>query len=88
MSDASFPEELISAFLDDELSPSERQHVESKLADHPEMRQVLADLQEQSQAIQDLPKYQLGNDFADRLMKHAAFDSKSTVGHLNEATDA
>ncbi|MCH2180805.1 MAG: hypothetical protein MK108_02250 [Mariniblastus sp.] len=68
MSDASFPENLISAYLDGELSPEESAHVERMLQQHPEYADLLEEFRQQSAALKQLPKLELDADFARRVM--------------------
>jgi hypothetical protein len=48
-------DELLSAYLDDELSPEDRALVESRLATDPAARQMLEQLRHVSQSVHDLP---------------------------------
>ena len=48
--------DLLSAYIDDELTPAERQAVEVKLADSAELRGTLADLRQTISAVQHLPR--------------------------------
>ena len=66
-----FPDELLSAFLDDELSPAERTQVEHHLAANPADRQLLAELKTLRGEVAGLPAPRLRPDFADRVI-HAA----------------
>ena len=84
MSDASFSENLISAYLDGELSPEESVHVERMIEQNPAYAQLLEEFQHQSAAIKQLPKFELDPEFASRVMAHEAFaetgrDKPSTV---------
>lgn len=84
MSDASFTENLISAYLDGELSPEESVHVERMIEQNPVYAQLLEEFQHQSAAIKQLPKFELDPEFASRVMAHEAFvetgrDKPSTV---------
>ena len=47
--------ELLSAYIDDEVSLAERQQVEQRLAENGEYRELLHDLQSLSASIRDLP---------------------------------
>ena len=68
MPDASFSENLISAYLDGELSSEERAHVERILQQHPEYAELLEEFRLQSAALKQLPKLELDADFAARVM--------------------
>ena len=71
MSNTPHPENLISGYLDNQLSPSERAEVEKMLDADPELQVLFDELKEQSNSLSGLPKFRLGNDFADRLMASA-----------------
>ncbi|MHB0959099.1 MAG: anti-sigma factor family protein [Pirellulaceae bacterium] len=60
--------ELISAFLDGELTPDERAHVEQLVEHSPEHRQMLEDLQAVIAGIKELPGRHLGGDFSHRVI--------------------
>jgi hypothetical protein len=57
-----FHDELLSAYLDGELSGEERARVEERLAVDPVARQTLADLRSVSQAMRGLPRERVGED--------------------------
>lgn len=63
-----FPEELISAYLDDQLSPSERQRFETLLETNTEHRRVLDDLIAIRRDLQALPRNGLDVGFSDRVL--------------------
>ena len=69
MSDASLNEELISALMDGELSGSELDRAEKLLAENPHLQQQLDFWRDQASEIRALPKYQLDNEFADRVLQ-------------------
>ena len=73
MSEASF-ENLISAYLDNELSAEERTRAERLLADDPNAAKLLESLRDQKSRLHQLPRYKLDNGFADRLLGSAAFE--------------
>jgi hypothetical protein len=64
-------DELLSAYLDDELSAEERTRVEERLAVDPQARQLLAELRGVSQAVQSLPAEKLGVDLSDAVLRRA-----------------
>src|SRR5688572_3563326 len=66
-----FPDELFSAYLDDQLSAAERTAVEAHLAAHPADRQLLDELRTVSHEVQSLPGYTADDDFADRVVRAA-----------------
>ena len=73
MSDASFTENLISAYLDGVLSPEESVHVERMIEQNPVYAQLLEEFQHQSAALKQLPRFELDPEFASRVMAHEAF---------------
>lgn len=64
-------DELLSAYLDGEVTPQEREQVERWLAESPEARQTLEELRNLSAAVQSLPKAELGEDLADSVLRLA-----------------
>lgn len=71
-----FPEELISAYLDGELTAEEQSHVEEALAHNAELRQTLEGLRALSQTLQLLPRREPATDWSARVLARA---SSSTV---------
>ncbi len=67
----SIPEEMLSAYLDGELSSSEREEVERALEHDGELRALLADLKRIRTEIQRLPRHELSIDFAKRVTEAA-----------------
>ena len=64
-------ENLISGYLDNQLSPSVRAEVEKLLDANPEMKVLADQLQQQSDSLAQLPKFRLDDEFADRLMANS-----------------
>jgi hypothetical protein len=64
-------DELLSAYLDDELSAEDRALVESRLAADPVARQTLEQLRSVSQSMRDLPAESLGRDLRDPILERA-----------------
>jgi hypothetical protein len=64
-------DELLSAYLDGELSEAERVRVDQLLAERPDYRQVLEELKEIRGAVKSLPKYALDETFAARVLRRA-----------------
>ncbi len=64
-------DELLSAYLDDELSAEERAVVESRLATDPLARQTLEHLRSVSQSVRDLPQESVGRDLRDSVLRRA-----------------
>jgi anti-sigma factor RsiW len=65
-------DELLSAYLDDELSTEDRALVEDRLAADPAARQTLEHLRSVSQSVRDLPTESIGHDLSDAILKRAA----------------
>lgn len=64
-------QELLSAYLDGELTVAEQARVEQFLADNPAARRTLDELRSVSLAVQDLPELRLGEDLTDRVLRDA-----------------
>lgn len=62
---------MLSAYLDGELAPQERQEVERLLAADAEARQTLADFRALRAALQSLARERLEADFRDRVLRLA-----------------
>lgn len=62
-------EELLSAYLDDELTLPERQQVESALEQRADLRDLLAELTQIRAQIQNLPKFSLPADFTAKVIE-------------------
>lgn len=81
MTDATppIPEEMLSAYLDDELSAEERAHVESAVERSAELKSLLDDLARIRTDIRKLPSYTLSSDFTARVLAAAkSVDIKSS----------
>lgn len=65
------PEELLSAYLDGEVTAAERAQVEQMLASDPEARAALQELRALSAALQSLPKLSVGEDLSERVLRRA-----------------
>jgi anti-sigma factor RsiW len=82
-------DELLSAYLDDELSEAERAIVEARLAADPAARQTLEELRRVSQAVRGLPQASLPRDLAESIVRRAAEAKRAAVprpGDANLAT--
>ena len=100
MSNNRNPENLISGYLDDQLTPDERRQVDDMLRDDPVMRELYDSLKTQTASFAALPKFRLGNDFSDRILadkrvsklfsdadsKPSSADSTSVSQNLNFKT--
>jgi hypothetical protein len=64
-------EELISAYLDDELSAEERVRAEQLLTERADLRRLLEELRSVREGLQSLPAYALGDDFSSLVLKRA-----------------
>ena len=62
------PENMISAYLDGELGAEQRAAFENQLRQDAALRDLVNDLQLQSRELRDLPKFSLGEHFADRIL--------------------
>jgi anti-sigma factor RsiW len=82
MSDQSFnfelDDELLSAYLDDELSADDRAAVEARLADDPAARELLHQLRAVSQSVQGLPEETLGRDLREPVLHRIASAAEFT----------
>src|SRR5262245_52898378 len=75
-----FPDELLSAFLDDELTPAERAQVEERLAVSEDDRRLLAELKKLRADLSRLPKATVSTDFADRVVQAAVAEAQNHSG--------
>jgi Putative zinc-finger len=73
-----FNDELLSAYLDGELSADERAAVEARLATDPAAQQLLHELRSVSQSVQALPTESLGRDLSDDIIRRARVERGST----------
>ena len=73
MSDTSFNENLISAYLDGELSPEDAAKVQDLMGQDPKYAQLLDELKQQSSALKQLPAFELDSQFAQRVMDSRGF---------------
>jgi hypothetical protein len=64
-------EELLSAYLDGELSADERSRVEHLLASSSESRQLLEELRSIRASLQRMPRARLSHDFAEQVLRQA-----------------
>ena len=60
-------DELLSAYIDDELSPEVRAQVEQRLRNDPQARQLVEELRGLSGAIKALPREKFASDLRPRL---------------------
>ena len=64
-------DELLSAYLDGELTVEERAAVEARLASDPDAQQMLHQLRSVSQAVQALPLEPVGRDLREQILRRA-----------------
>jgi hypothetical protein len=85
----SFSDELLSAYLDDELSSGERDAVEAHLATSPADRELLEELRSLRGELQLLPATAASAGFADRVVAAAvAAKGRATAVTVTPATPA
>ena len=65
------PEELISAYLDGELTSDEQLLVEEALRDDPQSRQLLEDLQSLHDRLQAIPRSEPSRDYTEQILRRA-----------------
>jgi hypothetical protein len=63
---------LLSAYVDNELTPRERKAVQRLLRESPEAHALLLQLQNNADAVRDLPQQRLGDDFSLRVLRRIA----------------
>ncbi len=64
-------DEMISAYLDGELSDSEREYVERLVDADPQYRRMLEELQALRDSLKSLPRFQLDEGFHQRVLERA-----------------
>ena len=64
-------DELISAYLDDELSREERLRAEQLLLDRADLRRLFEELRGLRQGLRSLPRFSLGDDFGASVLRKA-----------------
>ncbi len=65
------PEELISAYLDGELTSDEQLLVEEALRDDPQSQQLLDDLQSLHDRLQAIPRSEPSRDYTEQILRRA-----------------
>jgi hypothetical protein len=78
-------DELLSAYLDDELSPEERAAVEARLATDPTAQQLVHQLRAVSEAVQALPQEVVGHDMRDSIL-HKANEARQSIANAGLRT--
>jgi|GEM_PF-6174597 len=64
-------DELVSAYLDGELTPAEQARVERLLADDPHLRQLHEELRALRSSFEALPRHRLNEDLSQRVLRTA-----------------
>lgn len=77
---AELPEELLSAYLDGELSDQQRELVDQRLKDSSQWRDTLARLRASSEAIRQIPECPLGRDLTPAVWQEIAARQAAGVG--------
>jgi hypothetical protein len=84
-----FDDELLSAYLDGELSAEERARVEEHLAANPQAQKLLDELRGVSQALRALPPAKLGVDLSGAIVRQAERaakdEARTAAGGASEA---
>lgn len=92
MPDVTQSELLIHALLDGRLDAATADRARKRIASDEHLSELLAAFEEQRSAIADLPKFQMGDDFADRILEigiaEAAAVPMSNPSSLRAATPA
>ena len=74
-------DERLSAYLDGELPPQERDEVEMRLRRQPELARALDQVRELGEGIRQLPTHSLSPDFAARVLAQAQQAGRSAAAH-------
>ena len=74
-------EELITDYLDDRLSPSDRKRVEAHLKANPTAADTLRDFQQTRAALRGSKKFELDSGFKDRVLQAVATSATAANGH-------
>jgi hypothetical protein len=74
--------ELLSAYLDGELTADEQTQVERLLADDPRARRLLDELRALSATLQSLPQHKLGENITEQVLRMAERRKRSAEAEL------
>ena len=74
-----FSDELLSAYLDDELSPEERASVDEALDADPELRRTCDELRALSNTLQAMPSSQPTSDWSEAVLQRATAVTQAQV---------
>src|SRR5688500_11673944 len=80
-----FNDELLSAYLDGQLSTSDAAAVEAQLIASPQSRQLLDELRTIGQQVRDLPRVTADADFTDRVVRAAVAAKAQNNGQVQLA---
>ena len=84
MNDDQFHEdELLSAYLDDQLDDQQRAEVEARLAADPGARELLGQLQTVSEAVGSLPRFALADDLRESVLAGAVKEKRQEEPELD-----
>jgi anti-sigma factor RsiW len=78
-------DELLSAFIDGELSDAERAAVEARLATDPDAQQLVHQLRSVSQSVQRLPLESVGRDLSEAILRRAAALKPTPSAHSSSS---
>lgn len=87
MAESNF-DELLSAYLDDELSEADRSALKRQLADSADLRESLAELESLRAMFKALPAHELPDTFADRVLREAEHQMLLGLAGEDTATGA
>src|SRR4029079_16872297 len=73
-------DELLSAYLDGELTAEERAAVEARLANYPEAQHLLHQLRSVSQSVQMLPLEGVGRDLSGEILRRVEAKKSGSLG--------
>lgn len=77
--------EMLVAYLDGELSPEEARDVERRISEDPELRQEMQSLEKAWNALDDLPKSTVDEDFSRTTIEMVAVEAQREVAELTAA---
>jgi negative regulator of sigma E activity len=83
MSDRTHNDPLLSAFLDGELSPEQREQMEKRIGENQGLRHLLQQWKDQGDAVRALPRMALRNDLSARVL--AEISRRQASGSLTTA---
>ncbi len=75
-------DELLSAYVDGELTDAERASVDRRLRDDPQAREMVAELGAVSQTLRSLPKHELGADLREAVLQQAVVRAEQSPAEI------